>query len=168
MSKAEVKPFKLGEPLASDDVGNPEPSTLEISRKACVETRRKVCIRCLGDIPSDRNSKYCSVKCRQRTADDKYRVKHGKTQLFGVGSGGNQRGEKNNQWTGKSGAGGCLRAMRALPNICNRCSSTSNLVAHHVDHDRTNNDISNFEILCSRCHRKHHETRDSFGRYTKG
>jgi 5-methylcytosine-specific restriction endonuclease McrA len=60
-----------------------------------------------------------------------------------------------------------MRAMRELPNICNRCASTKHLVAHHIDHDRTNNELSNFEILCKKCHQAHHTKRDSQGKYTK-
>lgn len=168
-SQAELKPFKVGEPSACKDGGNPEPSVEEDS-KACVETRRRVCKRCKSQIPAEKYSsaKYCSIKCRQRDSDDRHRVKTGKTKKFGVGSGGNQWGENNHRYTGKSGDGGCIRAMRELPNICNRCGKLDNLVAHHIDEDRSNNNLSNFEILCKKCHQEHHAKRDAFGRYTKG
>lgn len=42
---AEVKLLKVGEHLTGNADGNPEPSTLEISKEACVETRREVCIK---------------------------------------------------------------------------------------------------------------------------
>lgn len=167
--QAEVKLLKVGEPSACDDGGNPEPS-MDKQSKACVETRREVCIRCESEILSTKysNAKYCSPRCRQRDADDRYRIKTGKTKAFGVGSGGNQWGENNSQYTGKSGRGGCLKAIRLLANICNRCSSVKNLLAHHIDHDRTNNNLSNFEILCKACHQAHHSSRDEYGRYIKG
>lgn len=44
-NQAEVKPFKVGEPLTDCADGNTEPSSLENSKQACVETRRKVCIK---------------------------------------------------------------------------------------------------------------------------
>jgi hypothetical protein len=41
---------------------------------------------------------------------------------------------------------------------CNRCdnSNKKTLVVHHKDHDHSNNDISNLEVLCSNCHLEHH------------
>lgn len=167
-NQAEVKPFKVGEPLTDNADGNTEPSTSENSEGACVETRRKVCIKCSNVIVGKyRNAKYCSVKCREAARSLKWRVKKGLIKSPGVGSGGNQWGANNHQYTGKSGIGGCIRAMRELPNICNRCASTEKLVAHHIDHDRTNNELSNFEILCKRCHQAHHAKRNAQGKYTK-
>lgn len=46
-------------------------------------------------------------------------------------------------------------AFSTYPNKCNRCSYSEFievLQIHHKDHDRTNNDISNLEILCPTCH----------------
>lgn len=166
-TKAEVKPFKVGGALTSNVEGNTEPSILENSNRACVETRREVCIKCNNVILSKRSKKFCSDRCRNAYRSYKWRIKKGLIKKPGVGSGGNQFGSNNHQYTGKSGAGGCMRAMRELPNICNRCGSTKFLVAHHIDHNRKNNELSNFEILCKRCHQKHHENRDSQGKYTK-
>lgn len=45
-------------------------------------------------------------------------------------------------------------ALQHYPNKCNRCGF-SNLIAlevHHIDRDRTNNDLLNLEILCANCH----------------
>jgi len=44
---------------------------------------------------------------------------------------------------------------------CNRCTAEwpiKKLNIHHIDHDRTNDVIDNFEILCTYCHRAHHNT----------
>jgi hypothetical protein len=168
--QAEIKPFKVGETVVSNVTGNPEPSTLELSKEACVETRRRVCIKCEGDIPSTKykNAKYCSDRCRNAYVALQHAYKTGRIKNPGVGSGGSQWGEKNSQYTGKSGASGCRKAMKLLPSICNRCNSTSHLLAHHIDHNRENNSLDNFEILCKSCHQRHHETRDEQGRYTKG
>ncbi len=50
----------------------------------------------------------------------------------------------------------CRRAaFEAYPARCNRCGYAEHLeilVAHHVDRDRTNNQVSNLEILCPTCH----------------
>lgn len=42
---------------------------------------------------------------------------------------------------------------------CNRCNYnafTSILIVHHKDRDRSNNDLSNLEILCPNCHALEH------------
>jgi 5-methylcytosine-specific restriction endonuclease McrA len=41
--------------------------------------------------------------------------------------------------------------------LCNRCKSSNNLGVHHKDRNRSNNEISNLEVLCARCHRIEHE-----------
>lgn len=40
------------------------------------------------------------------------------------------------------------------PTFCSRCSMPDNpvLVAHHIDHDRSNNSLSNLTWLCRNCH----------------
>ena len=55
-------------------------------------------------------------------------------------------------------------AFSLLDNKCNRCGYFENmsaLVVHHIDEIRSNNDISNLEILCANCHAIHH-----WGSYT--
>jgi 5-methylcytosine-specific restriction endonuclease McrA len=39
---------------------------------------------------------------------------------------------------------------------CNRCGSTKLLLVHHIDENRTNNDPTNLETLCRKCHQNHH------------
>lgn len=51
------------------------------------------------------------------------------------------------------------KALSHYNHKCNRCKTQSSLVVHHIDEDRTNNNISNLEILCKKCHQKHHENR---------
>jgi len=167
-NQAEVKLLKVGEPLTDDADGNTEPSIESNDSRACVETRRGVCIKCSNVIIGKyRNAKYCSDKCRDAYRSYKWAVKTGKIKTPGIGSGGNQWGANNHQYTGKSGVGGCMRAMRELPNVCNRCGAKEKLLAHHIDHNRQNNELSNFEILCKKCHQAHHTIRDSQGKYTK-
>lgn len=166
--QAEVKPFKVGEPLTGNADGNPEPSILTIVRRACVETRRRVCKRCnITFIAKYRNAIYCSTVCRNAYNAYKHAVKIGRIKKPGVGSGGAQLGTDNHMY--KTGIGTYSeKAFEFYGRMCNRCSSTEYLVVHHNDEDRTNNDISNLEVLCKSCHQKHHETRDELGRYTKG
>tara|TARA_R110000822_G_scaffold42836_12_gene116156 strand:- start:153 stop:656 length:504 start_codon:yes stop_codon:yes gene_type:complete len=162
---AEVKPFKVGEPLTDNADGNTEPSILDSSSKACVETRRKVCIKCGNEIPQTKykSSKFCSIRCRNAFTSWKWRVKKGLIKKPGVGSGNNQ--EKNIKNVKARAA--CRKAMKLLPKVCNRCSSKNNLLAHHIDHNRQNNSLDNFEILCKKCHQNHHTIKDNTGKYIK-
>jgi 5-methylcytosine-specific restriction endonuclease McrA len=49
-------------------------------------------------------------------------------------------------------------AFQHLPYQCNRCQYADKriLVVHHKDRDRTNNNLSNLEILCPNCHAIEH------------
>jgi len=52
-----------------------------------------------------------------------------------------------------------VKAFKALANECNDCGYSkymSVLQVHHKDKDRTNNKISNLEILCPTCHYERH------------
>ncbi len=54
--------------------------------------------------------------------------------------------------------------------VCNRCTKTysiNKLNLHHIDHNRDNDSINNFEILCTYCHREHHNIRGVNGRFGK-
>lgn len=166
-SQAEIKPFKVGEVLTGNADDNPEPSRSK--DQACVETRRRVCKRCNTVIDSSKykNAIYCSITCRNAENAYRHAVKTGRIKKPGVGSGGAQLGTDNHMY--KTGIGTYSeKAFEFYGRMCNRCSSTEYLVVHHNDEDRTNNDISNLEVLCKSCHQKYHETRDELGRYTKG
>ena len=40
---------------------------------------------------------------------------------------------------------------------CQECGeSKKRLYAHHIDHDKTNDELSNLTTLCQKCHLKHH------------
>lgn len=50
-------------------------------------------------------------------------------------------------------------ALRTLPKQCVRCGwdkIPEILEVNHIDCDRSNNDITNLEILCPTCHREYH------------
>lgn len=167
-SQAEVKILKVGETLTSNVEGNPEPSKLENSNWACVETRQGMCIKCNNVITNKRKGiKYCSTKCRVAYNAYQWCLRNNKFEKPGVDTGGNQEGSKNHQY--KTGIGTYHKKAFANKEAkCNRCSTIDNLLVHHIDEDRSNNELYNLEILCKRCHQKHHEHRDSLGRYTKG
>lgn len=127
--------------------------------------QNSTCLKCENQIPENKNAnaKFCSAGCRNNYNTYKYAIKN-RIESPGVGSGGNQWGEKNHQY--KNGIGTFSKeAFRLLPNQCNRCSSNERLLVHHKDHDRTNNNINNLEILCKRCHQHHHCTRDENGKF---
>ena len=168
MCQAEIKPFKVGETLTSKVDGNPEPSSLENSKWACVETRQRVCIKCNNVITNKRKGlKFCSAKCRNNYNSYQYHIRKGHYKMPGVGSGGNQVGKNNHQY--KDGIGTYRKiAFSFKESKCERCNSEDNLLVHHKNEDRSNNELDNLEILCKRCHQKHHEHRDSLGKYAKG
>lgn len=163
---AEIKFHKVGEVLTGNADDNTEPSILDSSKKACVETRRGVCIKC-GNVVSQnkyKSAKYCSNRCRNAYNSLKYRINKGLIEKPGVGSGNNQ--EKTIEESSAKTA--CKKALKLLPNLCNRCGSLNNLVAHHKDHNRNNNKLDNFEILCKKCHQNHHAIKDlNTGKYIK-
>ena len=106
------------------------------------------------------NQHLCSDPCRtafyarkgliRLYKDGKY-VKHGY----------NQAGEKNNNWKY-----GCAYRGKIPAEECAWCGSTENLLIHHKDENRKNNDPSNLICLCKSCHQYCHCKRDSFGRFT--
>lgn len=51
------------------------------------------------------------------------------------------------------------KAFRILPSRCNRCGYSEVpevLQVHHIDRDRSNNQVENLEILCPTCHEVEH------------
>jgi predicted nucleic acid-binding Zn ribbon protein len=162
-SQAEVKIRKFREPLTRNGDGNPEPS---LENKEGAETRHGLCKKCNGPIPAHKykNAKFCSDRCRAAFNSHKSRVKHGLIKVPNVGSGGNQWGKNNHQY--KTGIGTySKKAFDHYGRICNRCSSEKNLLVHHIDHNRSNNDLSNLEVLCKKCHQDHHCIRDVEGKF---
>ncbi len=159
-NNAELKPAKVGEACTEKSDGNPEPSTV-ISEG--VETGRRVCIRCNTEL-SGQQKKFCSIACGSYW----HQLQKGKFNKPGVGSGGNQLGTNNHAY--KNGISNFSEKAFALyGKKCNRCGSLDNLLTHHRDHNRNNNDSSNWEVLCKRCHQTHHCQRDpETGQYIKG
>lgn len=49
-----------------------------------------------------------------------------------------------------------VKALRNYPAVCMRCGFDKFVVVHHKDRDRSNNDLSNLEILCPNCHAIEH------------
>lgn len=72
----------------------------------------------------------------------------------------NQKGKNNNAY--KNGIG---MYKQTKGDKCSRCNSTTKLCVHHIDKDRTNNELSNLETICRRCHALEH---DCISRLPKG
>lgn len=60
-----------------------------------------------------------------------------------------QKGKDNNNY--KDGISTYTQHKKSK---CERCGSTKNLMVHHKDGNRKNNDPSNLETLCWSCHEK--------------
>lgn len=134
--------------------------------------KEKICMVCgKSYTPRGTASKYC-VQCAEalrkekaRIGTQKYRIRNGLIEKPGVGSGGNQLGEKNHRYT--TGISSVFIAegkrMKDELGYCERCgadltnASPHEWCCHHKDHDRTNNVRSNFELVCKRCHQLEHD-----------
>lgn len=51
-----------------------------------------------------------------------------------------------------------IRGYRNLVDIkeCSFCGSVKNIVVHHIDENRKNNNVKNLKVLCASCHTKLH------------
>lgn len=126
--------------------------------------------------PSGKCSKYCSVYCRRVVERKKHKEiytpervrKQGGTP--GVGKGGKTgSGERNPVY--KNGIGifqEKRKQIRDIRRYCERCGKDLKYVGryhwciHHIDHDRTNNSPSNWELLCKSCHQIEHDCHLAF------
>ena len=48
------------------------------------------------------------------------------------------------------------KAFRFYGRKCMRCGSEDRLEVHHKDRDRSNNELSNLEVVCFSCHQQEH------------
>jgi len=46
---------------------------------------------------------------------------------------------------------------------CSKCNETRNIIIHHIDGNRQNNELKNLKALCRRCHSKTHFPDGRFG-----
>ena len=128
--------------------------------------KQKPCAFC-GDeySPTGRNSKFCSGKCKYQDQRKRYHEKRAAEGNPVGKSGGNYGRTGKDHWAWKHG----LRFFTQIRNkireerrYCERCQKDLKDVTqfhwcvHHKDHDRTNNNIENFELLCKRCHQLEH------------
>ena len=138
----------------------------------------KACKEC-GNVftPAAQCNLYCSAECLAKSMQksrkvimDRYRLKQ--CRQVGVGKGNAQgRGESHHSY--KSGIKGFSK--RKLDSMdshgCEEChtdlteiikTSRYKWTVHHIDHDRSNNDLSNLRLLCKRCHQITHKCHENF------
>ena len=130
-------------------------------------------------VPKGPASKFCHTcsskrireSAKRRTMD--YRIKHGITKKPYSGKGGNNaKGEEDSQYKTGISSFQCVKRynLKRDKGMCNRCESDLSNASrymwcvHHIDHDRTNNEYSNLELLCKRCHQIEHDCHNAFTR----
>lgn len=125
--------------------------------------------------PTGRNQKYCSYTCSAPIRVARSRAYYDKHYRTGTGSGGNQQGANNHQW--KGGASPYFYQRKKLDSLaspaCERCGTDLSKyvrnannrgywTVHHKDHNTSNNDLGNLELLCKRCHQVEHRCWENF------
>jgi hypothetical protein len=125
-----------------------------------VTKKSRSCVNCKKKyIPSSNRQMYCS-SCKEivnKTRAKNYMKTYYKERY--VRKGYDQYGEKNNNWKGGIG----IFTKLVDKKCCERCSSEKFLLIHHKDENRYNNDKSNLEVLCKRCHQIHHKCWEALG-----
>lgn len=106
---------------------------------------RANCLRCSKEF-TDRPHKikkrmFCSISCKNI---------HQKPSL-------GKLNKDHNQF--KNGIGVYRReALKFYGKKCQKCHSGERLEVHHIDENRTNNEMSNLSVLCITCHNMEHRT----------
>jgi hypothetical protein len=132
----------------------------------------KECVECGALFVPKTSSNTCSESCRLERARRKsrervqeYRIRDGTIKKPFSGKGGNNKTGKDHPWF-TTGLGVFLKTGKQIKEenpLCNRCkkdlTNAGNFgwCAHHKDHNRLNNELSNLEILCKRCHQIEHD-----------
>jgi len=49
--------------------------------------------------------------------------------------------------------------------ICLNTFFVNKLNVHHIDHNRDNDSMNNFQVMCTYCHRDHHNKRNADGKF---
>lgn len=137
------------------------------------------CLNCGKEfIPTGCNQKFCTISCRKlfhaesmREYFRRWDIEHGRIKNPGVGRGGSTKTgiDNPNYQTGIGIFADKLRPKIKAERVrCERCNKDLSTVGryewavHHRDHDRTNNDESNLELLCKKCHQIEHDCHKAF------
>lgn len=92
-------------------------------------------------------------------------IEAGREHTVGVGQGGsNLKGADHKQYVSGTGFFAKMRKqLKKERRFCEECSKDLENVSnfgwclHHIDHDRTNNVLENYKLLCKRCHQLEHK-----------
>lgn len=106
----------------------------------------------------------CRKEKRRRDAHNRA-IKTGKIKKPGVGSGGNQWGENNHQWSNYSAEYSYRHIVKKTE--CAFCESKDNLLIHHKDFNRENNTEDNLVCVCRKCHSVLHNLIDNINSRSK-
>lgn len=118
------------------------------------------CVICKKSFrPTSPRNKLCSDECRDAYYKNKGLNKRYRNGVY-IPSGYNQKGENNNNWKYGCQYRGLLEVKE-----CDYCKSAKNLLIHHKDENRKNNNVSNLIVLCKKCHQNLHCIRDEKGRF---
>ena len=125
------------------------------------------CLRCGGTFIAKARAAYYCPDCRNKHRSEsvmKRRAAKDPTVKLGVGSGGNQWGEKNHQFkTGRSHYRNAFERDNPFQNFCEICGGSRHLVVHHIDGNRKNNAPENLVKICRSCHAQVHDLTRNFG-----
>lgn len=110
-------------------------------------------------LPTNPRNHLCSDSCRTQWDKQHGRDRHYIDGIY-IKKGYNQGKENNNNWKG-----GTAYRHLVVVESCEICGSTDNLVVHHRNHNHEDNRVENLQVLCKKCHQKHHCIRDSKGRF---
>lgn len=90
-----------------------------------------------------------SISRRMRKAG--YALRTNSTSQIGLQAGKNHPNYKH----GKTVRSEYRRAKSSVK-VCEWCTSTENLLVHHINHDHYDNRLDNLVKICQSCHVKHH------------
>lgn len=135
-----------------------------ICGEQCVKTGKNQKV-CLSEGCRREYSKIKTREYRRRKAERENRLDR-----VGIGKGGGQpRGKLSTFYkNGISMFRKLSPVIKEQRRYCNRCNKDllyagkDEWCVHHIDHDRTNNEISNFELLCKKCHQIEHKCWEAF------
>lgn len=132
----------------------------------------KDCANCAtAYIPTGPCSRFCSVECKRKYAWQVERKRREDSGVTMQTKGGNYGRTGKDHWAYTTGIGVFKKTLskqiREEVRYCERCTldlskaTKGNWCVHHKDHDRSNNERSNFELLCKRCHQLHHDCKSN-------
>src|SRR5690348_434461 len=142
---------------------------------------RKRCLEC-GTFLQQRQRMYCSILCRNRNSKPIGGWNNTHTSVICENCGKQFRIPPNRKRTARACSRACLGALQSkerkgvfgigesnpmwidgrcpthyrkfLKDFCERCRAADNLLIHHKDRNRKNNNPKNLETLCRSCHAK--------------